>query len=559
MRQMIYNTNFHRFCRNSGFLERIWTIPEHEYVGVSKSLFKNATINIKVQCDPLGDPNMKINITWILRKTRCWNEYLILEENQEIVYQELFNSPQNYYIKEPSSFFISDPQIKDCNHNIILKMEDIESILESKEDKEAAASQAEARAAAKRSPPVSYGLQESHVNSENIPKTNHPVAIIPADGVYLLIIHTTQARIEPGKNLSYKTEINIEMKNTFGYLSAVDYPLLGFYGAMCFVYVIYALGWLIVSFMRWRELLRVQYWISGVIFLGMLEKAVFTAEYQNINLSGTSIPGLIIFAELVSCAKRTVARMLIIIVSQGFGIVKPRLGIVLQRVVGVGLIYFVLASIEGCTRELQPRNDPQKQVMMASLPLALLESAICFWIFTALVATTRTLRLRRNLTKLALYRHFTTTLAFAVIASVIFMLWSIRYHKLEECLNDWKELWVDDAYWHLLFALVLLVIMILWRPTNNNQRFAFSPLLDDGSDADDEEESEKLMADISDTLTLRNTRTGSTSSPKEARSVEDDLKWVEENIPSSLADSALPILDSDEEIVTSKFEISKMQ
>lgn len=41
---------------------------------------------------------------------------------------------------------------------------------------------------------------------------------------------------------------------------------------------------------------------------------------------------------------------------------RPRLGIVLHRVVGVGLIYFVLASIEGCTRALQPRSSSQNQV-----------------------------------------------------------------------------------------------------------------------------------------------------------------------------------------------------
>lgn len=40
---------------------------------------------------------------------------------------------------------------------------------------------------------------------------------------------------------------------------------------------------------------------------------------------------------------------------------RPRLGIMLHRVVGVGLIYFVLASIEGCTRALQPRNSSQNQ------------------------------------------------------------------------------------------------------------------------------------------------------------------------------------------------------
>ena len=54
----------------------------------------------------------------------------------------------------------------------------------------------------------------------------------------------------------------------------------------------------------------------------MLEKAMFTAEYESINSRGISVRGLIIAAQLVTCAKKTLARMLVIIVSLGFGIVK---------------------------------------------------------------------------------------------------------------------------------------------------------------------------------------------------------------------------------------------
>ena len=61
-------------------------------------------------------------------------------------------------------------------------------------------------------------------------------------------------------------------------------------------------------------------------------------------------------------------------------------------------------------------------------------SSICWWVFSALVATTRTLRLRRNVVKLALYRHFANTLVLSVIASVVFMMWNIKFHRLEECL-----------------------------------------------------------------------------------------------------------------------------
>lgn len=91
---------------------------------------------------------------------------------------------------------------------------------------------------------------------------------------------------------------------------------------MCLVYLAFGIIWLIVSFMQWRDLLRIQFWIGGVILLGMLEKAVFYAEYQTINSVGVSVHGAVLLAEWVSCAKRTLARMLVIIVSLGFGIVK---------------------------------------------------------------------------------------------------------------------------------------------------------------------------------------------------------------------------------------------
>ena len=112
------------------------------------------------------------------------------------------------------------------------------------------------------------------------------------------------------------------MKGEKGYLSAVEWPLLPFYGIMCVIYVVYALAWLVVSAMQWRDLLRIQFWVGGVILLGMIEKAVFYAEHQSLNSTGVSVKGAVLFAEILSCLKRTVARMLVIIVSLGFGIVK---------------------------------------------------------------------------------------------------------------------------------------------------------------------------------------------------------------------------------------------
>uniref|UniRef100_A0A3B4TPN6 Transmembrane protein 87B n=1 Tax=Seriola dumerili TaxID=41447 RepID=A0A3B4TPN6_SERDU len=190
----------------------------------------------------------------------------------------------------------------------------------------------------------------------------------------------------------------------------------------------------------------------------------FCAEYENTNAVG-SASGLLIFAELVSALKRTLARLLVIIVSLGYGIV-PRLGTVMHRVVGLGILYFSFASIEGVLRITGAKDSDL--ALLANIPLALLDSSLCWWI-SFLAQTIKTLKLRRNPVKLSLYRHFTNTLIFAVI-SIIFMGWTAKKFRLADCQSDWIELWVEDAFWRFLFSIILLVIMFLWRPSANNQR-----------------------------------------------------------------------------------------
>lgn len=120
------------------------------------------------------------------------------------------------------------------------------------------------------------------------------------------------------------------------------------------------------------------------------------------------------------------------------------------------------------------------------------------------------------------------------------------------------ELWVDDAFWRFLFSIVLLVIMFLWRPSANNQRYAFTPLIDD---SDDEVEEFLVTDHLAEGMKLRGTKTEANGTAKpNAASADEDLKWVEENIPSSFADVALPVLlDSDEEIMMTKYEMSKTE
>ncbi|XP_038164436.1 transmembrane protein 87A isoform X1 [Cyprinodon tularosa] len=368
------------------------------------------------------------------------------------------------------------------------------------------------------------------------------------DGAYLFIIKVEKQ--QPGGTL----QLQVSMKGPHGFISATEWPLMVFYMVMCIMYVLMAVLWLVLSACYWRSLLRIQFWIGGVIFLGMLEKAVYYGEFQSIRYEGLSVHGAVVFAEVLSAVKRTLARVLVLIASLGYGIVKPRLGALMHRVVGVGLLYLLFSIIEGLLRVNTVEDDV---ALLAAIPLAVLDSALCWWIFVSLAQTMKLLKLRRNVVKLSLFRHFSNTLIFAVIASVIFIIWTAKNFTMSQCRSDWREVWIQDAFWRFLFSIILLVIMFLWRPSANNQMYAFSPLVD--AESEDEEEKEPMMNEAFEGMKMRGAKneTNGTGRPNK---VDEDLKWVEENIPSSMADMALPpLLDSDEETQTTKFEMSKME
>ncbi|KAM5319972.1 transmembrane protein 87B isoform 2-T2 [Glossophaga mutica] len=486
-----------------------------------KIMFNSTDIKFSVKSFHCSGP-VKFTIEWHLKHYNCQNEYSQLDElsqKHESVGEDFCGN----YFKNIECWTTKNENL-DCNSNL--------QVFPSLYNKE---------------------LVTNIRNVSNQEESMDVVARTQRDGFHLLIVSFKTEETDANWNLN----VSLSMMGPKGYLSASDWPLMIFYMVMCIVYIFYGVLWLMWSACYWKDILRIQFWIAAVIFLGMLEKAVFYAEYQNINSTGLSTQGLLVFAELLSAVKRTLARLLVIIMSLGYGIVKPRLGTVMHRVIGLGLLYFIFAVVEGVMRVIGA-NDSDL-VLLASLPLSLLDSGLCWWIFISLAQTMKTLRLRKNMVKFSLYRHFTNTLIFAVLASVVFMVWTTKTFKFAKCRSDWMESWVDGAFWSFLFSLILIVIMFLWRPSANNQRYAFMPLIDDSDD--EVEEFTVTSENLTEGIKLRTSKTVSNGTAKPATSdnFDEDLKWVEENIPSSFTDVALPVLvDSDEEIMTRSEMAEKM-
>ncbi|XP_066521063.1 transmembrane protein 87A-like isoform X2 [Hoplias malabaricus] len=511
------------------------SVKDYVLFYLPKTMFTNTNIELKAYIENCSQP-LHLSISWYLRSSRCYDEVFDLEALKANRY---FNSSRVIRKGGTGSYIYHQYSPIECHQHIARSNLEV-----STSEKPMVLKPLEPETT-----PSTLGRKKRGTQLfQN--RTQDTVAQTWEDSPYIFIINVS---VNPAAVTSLEMRLEVSMKGPYEYISASEWPLMIFYMVMCIIYVVLGVLWLALSASYWRDLLRIQFWIGGVIFLGMLEKAVYYAEFQSIRYGGLSVQGAVVFAEVLSAVKRTLARVLVIIASLGYGIVKPRLGALLHRVVGVGMLYLCFSVVEGVLRVTSAEDD---LVLLAAIPLAVLDSTLCWWIFISLAQTMKLLRLRRNVVKLSLYRHFTNTLIFAVIASVFFIVWTTKTFKLSKCQSDWRELWIDDAFWRFLFSTILLVIMFLWRPSANNQRYAFSPLVDEVSD---EEEAEQLMNEAFEGVKMRGIKSEVNGSVKPNK-VDEDLKWVEENIPSSIADVALPpLLDSDEETMTTKFEMSKME
>ncbi|KAL0972838.1 hypothetical protein UPYG_G00195370 [Umbra pygmaea] len=528
------------------------TLKKQSYFLFTKTMFKDSYIQLKWSVEKCK-PAVKLNISWYLRSSKCFDEVFSLKPSNAESYSSYFNLKA---VKQEggSGFYIFHQYpIFDCEQSITkLNVDKLEEPIRLTEPVEQQPVDEKDHGKTKRS---------TEVKNSKVLKEQHPIDAVARtweDNPYMFIIHVQEEKDSnaTASDLAqdWDIKVHIHMKGPHDYISASEWPLMMFYMVMCIIYVLLGLLWLALSACYWRDLLRIQFWIGGVIFLGMLEKAVYYAEFQSIRYEGLSVPGAVVFGEVLSVVKRTLARILVIIASLGYGIVKPRLGALLHRVVGVGLLYLLFSVFEGV---LSVNSVPgSSSRFLCQTVLAFIDSVIVCHIFISLAQTMKLLRLRRNVVKLSLYRHFTNTLIFAVIASVIFIIWTVKTSKFSKCQSDWRELWITDAFWRFLFSTLLLVIMFLWRPSANNQRYAFSPLVDEESD---DEAKEQLVNDAFEGVKMRGLKSETNGAAKPNK-VDEDLKWVEENIPSSIADVAIPpLLDSDEEIMTTTFEMSKME
>merc|ERR1719334_76610 len=177
----------------------------------------------------------------------------------------------------------------------------------------------------------------------------------------------------------------------------------------------------------------------------VIEMLVWYFDYLSLNKTGVRHNVLFISGITTSVSRRTIARMLVVAVSLGYGVVKPNLGDDKKKILIIGGIYWVFAfAFEVLVHYSQTEEVPPFLRTILTPPVAVLDGYIWWWIFSSLHNTVANLKKTRQLAKLVLFEKFTVCLGFSLTVAFGFACFQLYYVWKKLYLQYWNSMWVME-------------------------------------------------------------------------------------------------------------------
>ncbi|KAI8920272.1 lung seven transmembrane receptor-domain-containing protein [Powellomyces hirtus] len=304
---------------------------------------------------------------------------------------------------------------------------------------------------------------------------------VPKTGFYCVVAYPTGTDVAP-------YDVDFKVANPYGLLPAADFPKLPFYGVLSIVYLLVGVAWMVVSFINWRDLLPVQHYISGVIIFLTTEMAFNYGFFEDYNHWGRGSKALLVFCVVLNAARNSVSFFMLLIVSLGYGVVRPTLGSTMKKCLYLTYVHFVCGVVYAASSLLV--TDISIWVLLfCVMPLSTSMTVFYFWILNAITQSMNHLQNRRQPVKLQMYRRLWGLLVASVVV-IVFMFVVDAFFFMNRDSPDWlpkhwRVRWfLLDGWLNILYLLVFLGICILWRPTENNQRYGLDELAQDDHDDD---------------------------------------------------------------------------
>ncbi|KAF8922087.1 protein PTM1 [Mucidula mucida] len=301
------------------------------------------------------------------------------------------------------------------------------------------------------------------------------VAIVP------VTVQTSQNAIRADTDVSYHPSYHgkVLFRNKFdGQLPAADYPKVNFYFAMFIVYIILGAAWAWLCYQNLQDLLPLQYYLSGLVGLLVIEMVANWVYYRYLNAHGKSTASTVflIVVAILDAGRNSMSFFMLLVVSLGLSVVRESLGRTMlkcQILAGMHFVFGILYAV-GIV-ELELESTSALVLLLFVIPLAFTMSGFLLWIMYSLHATIAQLKARKQRFKLMMFQRLYYILLFTVAVIFIFFVvssFSFSSRLAEDyAAKSWKvRWWLLDGWLALLYLVAFTAIVYLWRPSPNNRR-----------------------------------------------------------------------------------------
>ncbi|PWA01684.1 hypothetical protein BB558_002188 [Smittium angustum] len=277
-------------------------------------------------------------------------------------------------------------------------------------------------------------------------------------------------------------------KNWYGYLPASEYIKLSFYRTLTLFYAICWIIWAYMSYRVWSDVLPLQHHIWFLIGIMIVNMGLSYTYWENYNFSGTTNTFLAIAMVFFGAARNSLSFFLFLVVSLGWGIVRPTLGSTMKKCVALLVLHFISGCIYGTSVAFRDQNELNDMSLFVVLPISIFTTIYYVWTMKAVLATTHILETRRQSYKLDMFNKMWKLLMFNIVAFTMFIVLNIIQVSLfsngDYIVSTWKWRWLMiDGWLNFQFFITFVVVLWWWRPTSNNHRYGLEQLAHDEGDA----------------------------------------------------------------------------
>ncbi|RKP03022.1 hypothetical protein CXG81DRAFT_7938, partial [Caulochytrium protostelioides] len=271
------------------------------------------------------------------------------------------------------------------------------------------------------------------------------------------------------------------------------WPKLKFYGALMVVYIVLGGLWGWKAYRAGSDVLPLQLYVAAAFVILAAEMGVTFGYYVFYNGHGTYSITLLAFVAILNSLRSAASFFLLLIVSLGYGVVRPTLGPAMRKCQLAGIAHFLSGLLYVCGSFLLDSTSDISWVLalLFSLPIGATMTFIYSWTLWGLQDTTATLTHRRQHIKLRMYQRLKQILLVAALLFVwAYVATAVRLTQYQD--RDWEAEHWEIIWWYpmgwsnALYLVVFCSICVLWRPTDNNRRYGLQELAseDFGDDMD---------------------------------------------------------------------------